>query len=273
MIERANPVSDENLVAYLDGELSQPERSVLEARLVADPAARSRLEHLRAGDRPFAGAFDAVLRAAPSDRLQSLLDQAVRDRREPGRGWTLLHVNRRLAAIAAAVLLFIGGVLIGVNLPGMAPKGDIEAESLDTPDGWRTAVADYLNLYTRNTLADIPDDPALREKELAFVGDKLSLPLSAGKVALPGLVLKRSQIYSLGGRPLAQIAYLPGDGGPVSLCIIVDKNGLTERPAFENRQGKNIVYWSGAGYQFMLIGGLPRSRLEPLASSLAARLT
>ena len=30
MIERANPVSDEDLVAYLDGELSQPERSVLE---------------------------------------------------------------------------------------------------------------------------------------------------------------------------------------------------------------------------------------------------
>ena len=155
----------------------------------------------------------------------------------------------------------------------MAPRGGIEAENLDAPDGWRAVVADYLNLYTRDTLADIPDDPTLREKELAFVGNKLSLDLSTEKVALPDLALKRSQIYSLEGRPLAQIVYLPKDGDPVAFCIIQGGQKTEQRPAFESREGKNVVYWSNADHKFMLFGDLPKSQLEPLANSLAARLT
>jgi len=273
MTDRADPIRDEDLVAYLDGELSRPERSLLETRLSDDPTARSRLDELRAGGRPFAEAFDAVLEAAPSDRLQRLLAQAVRNDTvlEKPR-WTSPHFGQRLGAIAAAVLIFIGGALVGVNLPGMVPKAEIDAETLNTPNGWRATVADYLNLYTRDTLADIPDDAALREEELAFVGDKLSLDLSTEKVALPDLALKRSQIYSLEGRPLAQIIYLPKDGEPVAFCIIQGGEKPEQRPTFESREGKNVIYWSTADHKFMLFGDLPKLQLESLADSLAARV-
>jgi len=270
MTEKANVVSDEELVAYLDDELSRAERSAIESRLNADPAAKERLEYLRAGDRPFAEAFDAVLRAAPSDRLRDILRESARGRPESnlGRAW---HVDRRLAAIAAAIVLFVGGVVVGANLPAVEPISESESESLDTPDGWRAVVTDYLDLYTRDTLADIPDDPALLDKQLAFVGDKLSLDLSTEKVTLPDLALKRSQIFALGGKPLAQIVYLPVDGSPVAFCIFRAGDDAEQTPTFENRQGKNIVYWSKAGHKFMLIGNLPKSELEPLANSLADR--
>lgn len=272
MTERADHISDEELVAYLDGELSQAQRNMIVRRLEVDQSVKARLDHLRAGGRPFAEAFDAVLRAAPSDRLQNLLEQAVRDDRAPTveRTW---HFDRRLAAVAAALLLFIGGALVGINLPGITPIGESESESLNTPDGWRAVVTDYLNLYTRDTLADIPDDPALLDKQLAFVGAKLSLDLSPEKVALPDLALKRSQIFVLGGEPLAQIVYLPMEGGPVAFCIIRGSDNAEQAPTFENRQGKNVVYWSKAEHKFMLVGDLPRSQLVPFAKSLAARVS
>jgi anti-sigma factor RsiW len=272
MTERANVVSDEELVAYLDDELSRVERSAIESRLNADPGARVRLEYLRAGDRPFAEAFDAVLRAAPSERLQDILREAARGQREPKFG-RALRVDRRLAAIAAAIVLFVGGALVGANLPGVAPISESESESLDTPDGWRAVVTDYLNLYTRDTLADMPDDPALLDKQLAFVSAKLSLDLSPEKVALPDLALKRSQVFALGGKPLAQIVYLPMDGGPLAFCIISSGDSAEQSQTFESRQGRNIVYWSKAGHKFMLVGDLPKSQLEPLATSLAARVS
>jgi len=272
MTEKANVVSDEELVAYLDDELSGAERSAIESRLNADPAAKERLEYLRAGDRPFAEAFDAVLQSAPSERLRDILLESARGRREPefGRAW---RVDRRLAAIAAAIVLFVAGAVVGANLPGVAPISESESESLDTPDGWRAVVTDYLDLYTRDTLANIAEDPALLDKQLAYVGAKLSLDLSSEKVALPDLALKRSQILDLEGKPLAQIVYLPMDGGPVAFCIIRSGNKAEQAPMFENRQGKNVVYWSKGGHEFMLVGDLSRSQLEPLATSLAARVT
>src|SRR5206468_338953 len=138
-------------------------------------------------------------------------------------------------------------------------------------DGWRAVVAEYLTLYTRDTLANTPDDPSLLEAELKSVGDKLALGLSVDKVALDGLALKRSQLFNLDGRPLAQIAYLTPDDGPVAFCIIADGEG-DRALSFEERQGKNIAYWSKGGHAFMLIGNLSRSALETLAASLAERV-
>lgn len=271
MSERAGPIGDEDLVAYLDGELSPARRSLVETRVGDDPAVKARLAHLGAGDRPFADAFDAVLQDAPSDRLRDVLAKAARDR--GSKGVATRWYDRRLAAIAAAILLFVGGTLVGTYLPDVVQIGGSDVERLDTSDGWRAVVAEYLALYTRDTLADIPTDSALRDHELAFVGDKLSLELSADQVALPDLVLKRAQILALGGKPLAQIVYLSADGDPVAFCITEDRENSEQGPTFEIRQGKNIVYWSKAGYNFMLIGDLPRPQLTTLATSLAGRVT
>jgi anti-sigma factor RsiW len=269
MIDRADHTSDEELVAYLDGELSPADQGALETQLGADPALKARLDQLAAGNRPFVESFEVLLRAAPSERLQNILAGVVADwpARNAGTG---LHRNYRLAAIAAAILLFVGGAVVGTSLPGILPLG--ESENVGAPEGWRAVVADYLTLYTRDTLADIPDNTALREKELASVGGKLALELSTDKVQLPDLILKRSQIFALDGKPLAQILYLSPENGPVALCIMNDGDKPGEGLKFENRQGRNIVYWSKAGHKFMLIGNLPKSQLETLAASLAVRV-
>jgi hypothetical protein len=100
-------------------------------------------------------------------------------------------------------------------------------------------LAQVVRRDTRDTLANLPDDPSLREAELKTVGNKLALPLSVDKAALDGLLLKRSLLYNLDGRPLAQIAYLSPDDGPVAFCIIAD-NEVDRVQSFEERQGKNI---------------------------------
>ena len=125
---------------------------------------------------------------------------------------------------AAAIVIFVAGAALGVGSTHLLPRTEVAGgdESAATPDGWRAVVAEYLTLYTRDTLANLPDDRSLHEAELKSVGDKLALGLSVDKVALDGLVLKRSQLFNLDGRPLAQIAYLTSDDGPVAFCIIAD---------------------------------------------------
>ena len=87
-------------------------------------------------------------------------------------------------------------------------------------ENWRAAVADYLSLYTTDTLAGIPDDPDQRARELAAAGARLSLPLDVGKVVLPDLTLKRAELFAFRDKPLVQVAYLSPATGPVAFCMV-----------------------------------------------------
>jgi anti-sigma factor RsiW len=272
MIDETQSAGDSQLLAHVDGALSPAEREALEARLAVDPALKARLAELASGSRPFAAAYDVLLRNAPRERLAASLERArstfAAARAEKPR----FAAQRWLRPLAAAIVVFLAGGAVGLGFAHLLPNSDIAADDLAAkPDGWRAVVAEYLTLYTRDTLANVPDDRSLRETELKSVGDKLALGLSVDKVALDGFALKRSQLFDLDGRALAQIAYLTPDDGPVAFCIIA--NGESDRQlSFEERQGKNVVYWSKGGHAFMLIGNLSRSTLETLAASLAARV-
>jgi len=263
-----DPIRDEELVAYLDGELPASTRALVEERVAADPGLAARLDMLRRGSRDFRPAFDVLLDAAPTARLERLLAETIPAR--PSARW---HWDRRLALIAAGIVLFLAGAAAGVFLPQIAGLAPTEQADNDQSDGnWRAVVAEYLTLYTRETLAAIPDDDALRATELKTVGTHLGLDLSPASVALPDLALKRAQLFAYEGKPLAQIAYLaPGDG-PLAFCIIANGEPDTA-PRFEERQGRNIVYWSKDGRAFMLIGAASRDQLEALAARLQADVT
>jgi hypothetical protein len=140
-------------------------------------------------------------------------------------------------------------------------------------DDWREAVAQYLTLYTTETLASVPDDGALRRRELTTVADRLHIALTPEVLALPDLPLKRAQIFAYDDRPLGQIGYLDPASGPMALCI-TPGTGAGPDPTLreERRQGFNVVFWATAEHRLMLIGRAPFERLRALASTLAGRL-
>ena len=104
--------TDEELVAYIDGELSLEARQAIDEALAASPELCARLEELHLGDRPFAAAFDLLLDQAPVERMLARLSEQstpvpVRPAAGPRTDW-------RAAGIAAMVLLSVGlGFAIG----------------------------------------------------------------------------------------------------------------------------------------------------------------
>ncbi len=172
-----------------------------------------------------------------------------------------------LRALAAAIVLLILGAAAGFGIARtIAPT-----EVAELP-GWRSVVADYVALYTPETFALAPADPAAYAPRLKVVGDGLGLDLAPETVALPGLDLKGAILFHYDGKPLGQVSYLSTEYGPVAFCII--KNGREDAPlAFEERRGMNVVFWNSAGRGYLIIGTLPRDRLEALADTLASRVS
>jgi anti-sigma factor RsiW len=272
------PVSDEQatkdeaaLVAYLDGALGAGERAALETRLAAEPALKARLDLLAAGGRDFARAFDALFEAAPAERLSAMLGRIEAENRARARTRTT-SARRRVLQLAAAIVLFALGGGAGFLLAERGAEVNAPREAAEDKVNWRAAVAEYLTLYTADTLAGMPEDEALKAKELAAVGAKLDLDLSTEAVALPDAELKRAQLFSFRNMPLAQIAYLSPRDGPLAFCVIL--NGKPDHePKFEVREDLNIVFWNKDGRGYLVIGRAAREELEKFAGSLRARVS
>lgn len=263
---------DATLVALLDGVLPPDEAERARRRIAADPVLAARLDQLAAGGGRARDAFSAL--PPPPPELGAWLARQMADvpkvqpvRRRPA--WFGLPALRIAAALAA---MLVAGISIGYFAGPIAGPESVEEEELaGTPEEWREAVARYLTLYTADTLAGLPDDTALRDRQLAVLTSHLGIPLSASTVAVPDLTFKRAQIFDYEGKPLGQIAYADARGEPVALCILKQKlpdEGLTT----EDRHGINIVYWSKAGRGYLLAGRLPREQLETMAADVARRL-
>ncbi len=268
-------LTDEELVAYLDGELTPDARRRIAQRIAADHDLQRRLILLSGGNRPFRDAFEPLLEQAPQARLEAMLANlpaartAEAENTRPTGRW-------RFGTRAAAASLFL--FLVGFGAGWLAPalrqfvRDQIVTETASDEDDWRQAVAEYLSLYTSETLAAIPDDAAMREQEIAAVGAKMGIGLTPQRVALPGLTFKRAQLLEYDRKPLGQIAYLDPDSGPLALCITMNDDPNTGLQ-IEQRQGFNVVYWSRGRHSFMVIGRVPTPRLQQLASDLSDRLT
>jgi anti-sigma factor RsiW len=250
---------DGRLVAYIDKQLDEPDRNALEARLADDPALRERLARLQEGERSFADAFKVLLDAAPIERLEASLAAIA----PVGEAETSVRTPQRprLASLAAAaaILLFVAGVVIGRY--GF-PSGERSHD-----EDWRQAVAEYVSLYTSDTFAALPPP---REEDVAAFGAKLGVDLSLERVKLANLQFKGGVIFTHDGAPLGQLAYVDPTSGPVLFCVI--RNSEADAAVeTSKRDGFAIASWARGGRGYMLIGRLSQSRTAELANELQRR--
>jgi anti-sigma factor RsiW len=282
-------LSNEKLVAYIDGELPGDEQQLVAEALMYDGEARERLAMLKAGGRPFGEAFDLLLEAAPDDKLQGMLAELMA-RRQAGAASTetppeadggednVVSFRPRNApvpqrtplwrmAAAAAILAFVftGGLATGGFFSEPVQVGE---ETV----GWREAAARYVALFSKETLEGMPADPAERQTNLQRVETALGLQLPEDRISAPELTFQGTQLLKLKDKPLAQISYLHEGTTPVALCIIPSANPEAALSS-ESRQGMNVVHWVEGGYGFMVIGDVPDEELSRIAETFRGRFS
>lgn len=255
--------TDEQLTAFIDGELDAADREWIEQQIADDERVAERFDFLSRSALPFTEAFQPMLAEAPAAKLQAMLDTIPSVEQPKAR---TAGIGRRgfLTAIAAS---FVAAVAIDRAVIGIGHR----LSKPDEDSEWRAAVAEYLSLYTVDTLSAPAGDHAQQVAQLNGVGTKLGLPLAPETVAMPGIEFKRAQILNYDSKPLAQIAYLDPESGPMALCVVQFAKGAAA-PDMENRRGMNVVYWSSATHAFMLIGHAPIDRMQQLAADVRAHL-
>ncbi|MEM8647306.1 MAG: hypothetical protein AAGF86_13300 [Pseudomonadota bacterium] len=239
---------DEQLTAYLDGEVTREEASALESALEQDPALRKRLDGLRIDTEAIRQAGEALLASAPAipDEL------AKPDLEAPGQR------TFRLPAIAAVALLCF---LAGAGLTKLL---------FPTPEEtWQDFAAIYHALYVANTLNHIEQNEAAAEAELVRVSGAIGKTINLSELKSGPLDYKRAQILGYKGKPLLQLAFLSKIGAPVALCIYRSGDAAKAAVAAATLRGLSSATWSKDGYEYLLIGGTDQKLITDAAKAFA----
>jgi anti-sigma factor RsiW len=246
-------ITDEELVAYLDGAIHPVRRSAIDATLANDRSLGIRLANLDIDKDALRTAFDAVAAAAPTDRLRAQFDGPFAPKRRQ-RG------NARWAGIAAALVM---AAALGYGIGS--------GHFVGSAKNWHVAIADYQSLYTPETLATIAGDPAKQRRDVADIAKKLGLPITFEALQVPGLDFKRVQLLSFEGRPLVQFAYLDPAGIPIAFCAT--RSGDRDSPIRTGRfHGLDAAFWNSNGYGFIVIGASQAETLRKAAALLAQQI-
>lgn len=253
------PYQDDAIVAWLDGEMSEADAQRFESQLAQDEQLASRTEALKQDRADFAGAFAPLLNEAPEARMQARLNELLASPRAS------TGVSRRSLIAASLSFLVIGGGL-GYFAKPLAVARD-ESEKI------RDLEAQYMSLYSAETLLDADSSPTALQRGLARTAQDIGLSVKVAQLVLTGAELKMVRMLRYDSTSIAQIAWMDAEYGPLALCISPERHAQTRALTPENRHDMHLVWWQQRGYQFVLIGRNPPQQLSQHAQALHAALS
>lgn len=241
--------SDEELVAYLDGEEDFAPVKEIEAALATDSALRTRIEALEFDTSALKAGFEDIRPDAITlPRPAATAAPAARPRHG-------LWASITAGASAAALAL---GFMLG-------------SSASTAPASWAEYVAAYQALYSNSTLAHISATPEAQQVELNRVAASIGKDIDVGQLTLfPDVQYTRSQILSFQGQALIQLAFLTSTGEPLALCVIRSDGEADAALQTLRMEGLSTALWSQNGYRYILIGGKDDALIERMSSSFMA---
>jgi anti-sigma factor RsiW len=253
-------LSDELLMAYIDGQLDKPQASVVTQLLRRDESLAKRVQRLQGSQVKFTDLFGALVResAAAPPRAAT---------RQPLGGNAGLTDRAGLVTTGIAALLIIFGASVGFTtayFSGMARDSAGDSVTLP-PANWSEDIAELHAFFTPETLN------GTREQEMVkFQLGKLgSQPAPLPDFSQHGLKFVRAQTLSYRGNKLMQLIY---SGRSDPLVAVYVTAGEEDSPVKPGRFGDvKTISWSQNGLRFLIAADMTQEALRALAAVTQAQ--
>jgi anti-sigma factor RsiW len=257
MTDAVDPVTEAELHAYFDGELSPERRGAVEAYLGNHPEDADRLESYRGQDILIRRAYRTLAERPLPPRLLGVVTRRETPHR---RGWW-----QALAAAAAGLVLFVVGAASGwygrdLLAPAASPRESLVADA---------AAAHLIYAAEKRHAVEVP---ASDEEHLAtWLGRRLAVPLRIPHLGDSGYELVGGRLLPAGsGQPAAQLMYQDDGGRRVTLYARATPGGEPAAFSYAREGDLSALYWREDGVAWVLVGDLPRAHLEELAHRVEA---
>ncbi|GIL02215.1 MAG: membrane protein [Alphaproteobacteria bacterium] len=245
-----DPVSEDELHAFVDGELAPERARAVEAWLARNPEAAAAVAEWRSQN----AALRQLFAAEPARR--DGLGPA------PRRDWTAPPSSRLRNVVAALVLVLAGGTAGWFANAALAPVPAGLAETL--PQASR---ANYL-VYSGEVRHPVEVGAEEEDHLVGWLGKRIGRELTAPDLGAHGFSLVGGRLVPFAGKPGAMLMYENGDGERLTVLIAANGAHSGTNFRFEQAGGVGTFYWIDDGHGYALSGALSRDRLLRLATAI-----
>lgn len=252
MSDKSKSISEEELQAYVDGQLDGPLHDRVAAAIASDPELSRRAEAIRRLGQALHSAYDRVLQEPVS---QEMLRAVIDRNRSP---------LQRLAA--ALAWMAVGGVIGGliVSSTGIGPTTEMIAER---PLPKEAAYAHAVYVPEVRHPVEVGADE--RDHLNAWLSKRLANPVVAPDIRQAGYQLVGGRLLPDAGRPAAQFMYEDAQGTRITLYVRGHGESARDTALRHADDGDiSVVYWLDGSLAYALAGSMERARLERIAEEM-----
>jgi anti-sigma factor RsiW len=286
-------MDDIQLMAYVDGELTQREREDVEQAMRASPEIAERVALFSASALPYQHAFAHQKLPPVPERLSFafaqpggayLAAQDATSRANPAHVRTAMRSPFRIAPGLAArfslpglAAAFAAGALscalvlhFAVDGPHSEPAAITQSQHLMAANvsPWVAAAVTYQQLYTRDTVAFDALTPEVASQVIAQIHSDDGVMIRVPDLRAAGLTFTRIQRLRFHNRPLVQIVYLPKTGLPVALCVMKDDKPDATM-IHQHVESMNVLTWRRANLSYALIASVDDDQLMAIGKQIS----
>lgn len=253
-------LSDELLMAYVDGQLDKPQIAVVSSILREDAELGERVMRLQRSQAYFLDTFGSLVRES--------MASGPRPRRNNGAKSGGFLQDARVAACTIGAMILALGVsagFTGAYYSGMTTGGNIITSPMVHigPANWPEDMAEFHAFFTAETVAVSPDsqtNPEVVKFQLAEFAHLAALP----DFSEHGLKFLRGQMLNYRGNKLMQLVYKGKSSSLVALYITPGGLDMALTPGLFG--DVKTVGWSAKEMRFLIAGDMTHEALSALAA-------
>jgi anti-sigma factor RsiW len=252
------PIGEDELNAFVDGQLQADQRAAVEQYLSANPQAARRVSLDMASRNALRSAFAAKATEPlpPELNLNRLIEQRLRQRRVPWR-------------VAASIVLAVGVGAAGGWVLHTRPTPTFPERAMSALNG--QALASYSVYVTdRNHPTEVPASE--RDHLIRWLSNRLSRTVVPPDLSAYGLTLIGGRLLATEqGNPAALFVYEDSHGKRVSLLMRPMAPELRVPMVDWDHEQFNACSWIDKGMGYALLGTLPDEQIDRIARQIGGQ--
>ncbi len=241
-------VSEADLMAYVDGELDEVQRAIVEVHLARHPEDAATVAALRKQNDAIRALYGPVAAEPVPSRLNL-------------RWITEAHTARPPVMPLAAVLLLCLGLGAAAGWYGRSAFGPPASAASNLVN----EAIDAHRLYAREVFHPVEVKANQSAHLSTWLSHRLNRKLSVPDLDSLGFHLVGGRLLPAGDTPAAQFMYEDGQGRRVTLYVIPTSHEPETAFRYVTRSNTEAFYWRDEAIACALVGDLPREDLHRLA--------
>lgn len=249
MTDTGKPVTEEDLLAYADAQLSNGDVARVEAWLKAHPEDAARVRAWQQQNRDIQTLFEPYRRSREGDEAL-LIAPAVA--RTPGTSW-----SKPAFQAAAGLCLFALGVAAGIGYDRQPAQEDLARFPGEASSAFM--------IYASEVRHPVEVKADEKDHLVTWLGKRLGQKFAAPDLSRWGFSLIGGRLVPVDGRAGALLMY--EDGGGKRLTVLVGQSDASAATSFRfvSRGGVETFYWVDERLTYAVTAEIPRDMLRQVA--------